>query len=131
MLAAQGRMGFQGRGRAAVVAALVSVALTACSPSIGELNLRPELHYQQTVKIKGEITRMQSAGDDTVLEIADAREDRILVRVKGKPSASIGDWVKVEGILVPEARVGDRTLYDVVVAEDVSDSSAPWFPNLL
>lgn len=123
-------MGFRGRGRVAV-AALVSVALVACSPSIGELNLRPELHYQQTVKIAGEITRMQKVGGDTVLELADARENRILVRVTGPTSVAIGEWVKVEGILVPEARVGDRTIYDVVVAEDVSDSSAPWFPNLL
>lgn len=131
MLAAQGRMGFRRRGRVAVAAACMSIALGACGPNIGDLNLRPELHYQQTVKIKGEVTRMQTAGGDTVLELADSREDRILVRVTGTPSVGIGEWVKVEGILVPEARVGDRTLYDVVVAEDVSGSSAPWFANLL
>ena len=43
----------------------------------------------------------------------------------------MGDWVKVEGVLVPEARVGDRVLYDVVVAEtSVSRTRAPRFPDL-
>lgn len=131
MLAAQGRMRFRGRGRVALGATLMSIVLAACSPTIGDLNLRPEKHYQETVKFKGQVTRMQMAGGDTILEVADPREDRILVRVTGAAEVGVSDWVKVSGILVPEARIGDRTLYDVVIAEDVSTTGAPWFPNLL
>jgi hypothetical protein len=42
-----------------------------------------------------------------------------------------GDWVRTSGILVPEARVGGTTVYDVIMAEEFSRSSAPRFENLM
>jgi hypothetical protein len=70
-------------------------------------------------------------GDDTLLEIADARDNRLLVRVSRPVDAAVGEWVEVTGVLVPEARVGDTVLYDVLTAEDVSRTRGPWFPNIM
>ncbi|HEV7731702.1 MAG TPA: hypothetical protein VGR62_06045 [Candidatus Binatia bacterium] len=110
---------------------MVAATLSACSVSIGELNLRPEQHYEEKVSIKGRIARREAVGSETLLEIADERECRILVRVNGPVTEELDTWVKVSGVLVPEMRVGSQVLYDVVAADDVSSTGAPWFPNLL
>jgi hypothetical protein len=39
--------------------------------------------------------------------------------------------VKVEGVLVPEARVADVVLYDVVTAERIRRTREPRLPNLM
>jgi hypothetical protein len=39
--------------------------------------------------------------------------------------------VKVTGVLVPDARVGDTALYDVLMAEDVSKTRGPWLPRIM
>jgi hypothetical protein len=119
------------RFRQAAKGVLLTAALAGCSPSIADLNLRPERHYQQKVTVKGQIARRQDVQGETLLELADARENRILVSVKGPVDAAVGDWVAATGVLVPETRVGGQSLYDVVVAEDVSSARAPFLPNLL
>lgn len=111
--------------------ALVGASLVGCATSIGELNLRPERHYQQKVTVTGRITRRQDVGAETVLEIADARERRLLVTARGPVAQAIGDWVAVTGVLVPEANVGGQALYDVLVAEEIDGARAPLLPNLL
>jgi hypothetical protein len=64
--------------------------------------------------------------------VADAHGARILVRTTSPVDAEVGDWVRVEGVLVPESHVVDGgTLYDVIVAEKVSRTRAPRFTNLL
>jgi hypothetical protein len=116
----------------ALVAALLSVAaLTGCTTSIRDLNLRPEKHYQQKLSVVGHVMRLQYVGDETLLEIADQRDSRLLVRVSRPLDVSVGDWVKVVGVLVPDARVGDTTLYDVLVAEEVSETRGPWLPRIM
>jgi hypothetical protein len=55
----------------------------------------------------------------------------VLVRAAHPVDARVGDWVKVTGVLVPEARVGDTVLYDVLTAEDISHTGSPWFPDLM
>ena len=112
-------------------ALVLVVALGAgCSPTIGAVNVRPEKYYQQKVSLVGRVTRMQTVAGETVLELADPREHRLLVRMQGTPDAQIGDWVKVTGVLVPEARVGTQTLYDVLVAEEIEGASEPWLDTL-
>jgi hypothetical protein len=114
-----------------LVAALCSaVALAACSPKIHQLNLRPEKYYQQKLSVVGRVMRLQVVGGDTLLEIADQRDSRLLVRVGQPLGVSVGDWVKATGVLVPDAQVGDTALYDVLVAEDVSATRAPWLPEM-
>ena len=115
-----------------LVAALCSLAmLTACATEIRDLNLRPDKHYQQKLSIVGRILRVQSVGGDTLVEVADRKENRVLVRA-GKPlDAGVGDWVEVTGVLVPEAMVGDTTLYDVLIAEDITPHRAPWIPDFM
>src|SRR5262245_32138841 len=115
----------------ACVALLFATLLAACGPTIRDLNLRPEKHYQEKLSVKGRILRMQEVGSDTLLEISDTRDSRLLVRSSRPVSSAVGDWVTVTGVLVPEARVGDSVLYDVLTAEDVSGARAPWFPNLM
>jgi len=104
--------------------------LVACRTTVATVNQRPAKYYQETVTLRGQVMRMQNLPGETLLEIADARGARILVQVKGGFEHATGDWIEVKGILVPEARVGDQLVYDVVVAEDVDDASAPWFRNL-
>ena len=114
------------------VALLSVVALVACSrTTIRDLNLRPDKHYQEKLSVTGRVMRTQTVGGDTLLEIADTRDSRLLVRSSRPIDATVGDWVKVTGVLVPEARVGDTVLYDVLTAEDVSRTGSPWFPNLM
>ncbi len=115
-----------------LVAALCSVAvLAACAPNIHDLNLRPEKFYQQKLTIEGRVMRFQVVGDETLLEIADQRDSRVLVRVGRPASVSVGDWIKVTGVLVPDARVGDTTVYDVLMAEDISPTRGPWIPEIM
>jgi hypothetical protein len=114
------------------VALLSVVALVGCwNPTIRDLNLRPDKHYQEKLSVTGRIMRTQTVGEDTLFEIADTRDSRVLVRSSRPIDATVGDWVKVTGVLVPEARVGDTVLYDVLTAEDVSRTGSPWFPNLM
>jgi hypothetical protein len=123
----QRRRRFSGR-----VTLLSAVMLAACSSTnIRDLNLRPDKHYEQKLTVSGRVMRMQAVGDDTLLEIADPRDSRVLVRASHPVDATVGDWVKVTGVLVPEARVGDTVLYDVLTAEDISHTGSPWFPDLM
>lgn len=114
------------------MALLSAVMLAACSSTnIRDLNLRPDKHYEQKLTVTGRVMRMQAVGGDTLIEIADPRDSRVLVRASHPVDATVGDWVKVTGVLVPEARVGDTVLYDVLTAEDISPTGSPWFPDLM
>lgn len=115
----------------AVGSVATTVVLAGCGTTIGNLNLRPEQHYEEKVSFKGRIVRREPVGGETLLELADERESRILVKVNGAVDEEIDTWVKVEGVLVPEARVGSQVLYDVVVADDISSTRAPLLPNLM
>lgn len=114
-----------------ILVALLATWLAACSTTISEINARPDKYYQQRVEVTGRITRRQDLSGEILLVIADARGGRMLVRAPAPVEARVGDWVEVEGILVPEARVADRVLYDVVTAEKVSPARAPRFRNLM
>jgi hypothetical protein len=114
-----------------VAALLVATALTACATTVRDLNLRPDRHYQQKVTVTARVTRMQTVGDETLLEIADVRDSRVLVRAPGRVDVSVGDWVKVTGVFVPDARLADTNIYDVITAEEISRTRAPWLPELM
>ncbi len=114
-----------------VAALLIVGTLAACAPSIRDLNLRPERHYQEKVTVTARVTRMQSVGDETLLEVVDTHDSRLLVRAPGRVDVSVGDWVKVTGVFVPEARLADTSIYDVISAEDISRASAPWFSGFM
>ncbi len=116
-------------GRGAVLLAVA--VLAGCATSIRDLNLRPDRHYQQKLSITGRVLRLERVGGDTLLEIADQRENRLLVRSARPVDVGIGEWVKVTGVLVPESRVADTTVYDVLTAEDVSRTRGPWLPEIM
>lgn len=116
--------------RAFVAVVGLATGLAGCGATIEKVNLRPTEWYEQKVTIKGRITRMQPLDDGAVLELADARDHLLLARVKGPVGVSVGEWVKVKGVLVPEADVEGRRLYDVVEGESVSTTYAPWFDRL-
>jgi hypothetical protein len=130
MVAARRHMRLPRRLVERVAALLVAVALAACSTTIRDLNLRPERHYQQKVTVVGHITRMQSAGGETLMEVTGDRDSRLLVRAPGQVAVAVGDWVKVTGVFVPDARVADTNIYDVLTAEEISKTGAPWLPDL-
>jgi hypothetical protein len=117
-------------GRLLVVLALAG-ALAACGTTVAGINARPDKYYQKRVEVVGRIARRQVLPGATLLEIVDPRGSRILVRATAPIEAEPGDWVEVEGILVPEARVGEAMLYDVITAERVSRHRAPRFRNLM
>ena len=116
---------------ATLLATVAIVTLVGCSPGISELNARPDHFYQKKLTITGRIARTQDFPEEKLLEVADARDHRILVRVSGPIEAVTGDWVKVTGVLVPEARVGGSSVYDVITAETIKPTSAPRFRNLM
>jgi hypothetical protein len=113
------------------LAALFAFALAACGTTVSSINARPDKYYQQRVDLDGRIERRQDLPGEILLEIADKRGGRILVRAAAPVDAVVGDWVNVEGILVPEARVADRVLYDVVTADSVSRTHAPRIPDFM
>ena len=115
----------------ALLAGILCVTLPACGTTIAGINARPERYYQHPVDFTGELIRRQDLPGETLLEVADRRGARILVRGPAKVDALTGEWVRVRGILVPEARVGDRILYDVVTAEQVTRTRAPRLPDLM
>jgi hypothetical protein len=117
-------------GRTLTVLVLSGV-LAACGVSVSTINARPDRYYQKKVSFSGRIARQQHLPGETLLEIADVRGGRILVHTSGPVEADTGDWVRVEGILVPEARVGDSVLYDVVTAERISRRRPPRFQNVM
>ena len=113
----------------------LSVAVAGCGGSIfgagiSELNSRPTKYYQQSVSFKARISRIQSLEGETLLEVADAQEHRIFVRAPGPVDVGVDEWVKIEGTLVPEARVGGKIVYDIVMADSISSTRAPLFRNL-
>jgi len=115
--------------RPLIVVALAS-GLVACGVSVSDINKEPKSYYQEKVSFRGRIARMQVVEGETLLEIADNRESRILASSEEPVEYQTGDWVRVKGILVPEARVGGTTLYDVVVIESIRRSRSPRFRNL-
>ena len=108
----------------------LAVAIAGCSVGIADLNARPTKHYEQAVKFKARVSRIQQLPGETLLEVADAQEHRIFVRVEGPVDLRPDDWVEVKGTLVPEARVGGKLVYDVVRAESVESARAPWLRDL-
>jgi len=111
----------------------LSVAVAGCGmfgAGIAELNARPNKHYQESVSFKGRISRIQVLEGETLLEVADAQEHRIFVRAPGTIDVGVDEWVKIEGTLVPEARVGGKLVYDIVMADSVTSARAPLLRNL-
>ena len=109
----------------------LAAGLVACGPTISGINARPDKFYQHKVKFTGRIARTQVLPDETLFEIADRRGARIVVRSTTPVEAAADDWVKVEGLLVPETRVGDAVLYDVVLADRIVRTRAPRFMGLM
>jgi len=112
-------------------AALLVLPLAGCAPTIANLNARPDKYYQHKVKVVGRIARMQFLPHGTLLEVADGQGRRLLVRSTDPVEAETGDWVSIEGILVPEMNVEEATLYDVLAAERVVRRRAPRFLNVM
>ncbi len=110
---------------------LLLFTLAACSPTISGINARPDKYYEQKLDFRGRIQRMQFLAHETLLEVADEHGGRILVRSAEPVEAEVGDWVRVEGVLVPEARIADVVLYDLVTAEHVGRTRAPRFIDLM
>ena len=108
----------------------LSVAVAGCGAGIADLNAKPNKFYQQSVSFKARISRMQSLDGETLLEVADAQEHRIFVRTSGPVDVGVDEWVKITGTLVPEARVGGKIVYDIVMADSVESARAPLLRNL-
>jgi hypothetical protein len=109
---------------------LLLAALAGCSATIADLNSHPTKHYQSDVTVTGQVTRLQTVGDEVLIEIADARDKRILLRAKAPTDLKPTDWVKAHGLFVPEAKIGQQIVYDAVLAEDIQPAKPPTFRNL-
>jgi hypothetical protein len=105
-------------------------AVSACRPSISGINARPDQFYQNKLKLRGRIVRTQELPGATLLELVDEDGARLLVSTTAPLDAKVGEWVKVVGVLVPETKLGDTPLYDVLEAERVDPTGAPWFQDL-
>jgi|SRR5687767_3302679 uncharacterized membrane protein YcgQ (UPF0703/DUF1980 family) len=111
-------------------ALLAVVVLAGCAPKVTTLVANPKKYYEQQVKIVGRVSRLHAFPTEVLLEVADAREHRILVRVPAEDAPDVDDWIEVRGVFVAELRVGDRVVYDAIAAEEVDGHRAPWLPNL-
>lgn len=111
-----------------LLAGWVALALVACRPNIGSLNANPAKYYEERVSVRARVSRLEVVDDQALLELADARERRILALVPAADAPAPGDWVRVKGVLVADRRMGDVTVYDVVVADDVGGTRPrPWW----
>jgi hypothetical protein len=120
------------RVRPLLALSLVALPLAAaCGPSISSINARPDKYYEHKLSLVARVVRTQFLPHETLLEVADARGARIIVRSAEPVDAEVGDWVRIEGVLVPEVKVEDAVLYDVVSAERVSRTRAPRFRNIM
>jgi hypothetical protein len=119
------------RLRACLLVVSLVLPLAGCAPSIASINARPDKYYQHRVKIVGRIARMQFLPHGALLEVADGEGRRLLVRSVDPVEAETGDWVRIEGIFVPEVNVEDATLYDVLAAERIVRRGAPRFLDLM
>jgi len=116
----------------ALLLALVgALTLVACGETISQINARPDRHYQSKVRFIGQVARLERLPGETLLELVGERGGRILVKSTEPVEVESGDWVSVTGLLVPEARVGDAVLYDVVLAERVSPRGPPRIPDFM
>ena len=114
----------------ALVSALFLVSLAGCAATIADLNGHPAPHYQSDVSITGQVSRVQVVGDQALLEVADARDKRVLVRTKAPVDVKPTDWVKVTGLFVPEAKIGEQTIYDTVLADEITPTKPPMLRDL-
>ena len=108
----------------------LTIATTACGPNILVLTEKPQLHYEEQVKVVGRVSRKETLGDDVLIELADSDERRILARVTSKDAPPLEQWVQVKGVFTAELRVGDRVVYDAIAVERIKKHRAPWFPYL-
>ena len=109
----------------------LAVGVGGCAPTISGINARPDKFYQHKVKFTGRIARTQILPGETLLEVADRRGARIFVHSTAPVDAGTDDWVKVTGLLVPETRVGDAVLYDIVLADGIVRTRAPRLMGLM
>lgn len=113
---------------------LTCLAVVSCSyiapPDIADLNGNPHRYYQTKLTVVGQISRMQVIGNEVLLEVADAREKRVLVKANSADDLKPSDWIKASGLFVPEIKIGNQTVYDAVMAEEISRARAPMFRNL-
>jgi hypothetical protein len=114
-----------------LLVALLALPLAGCGATIAGINARPDKFYQHKVKVVARVARMQFLPHGTLLEVADAQGRRLLVRSVEAVEAEAGDWVRIEGIFVPEVNVEDATVYDVLSAEHIERTRAPRFMNLM
>jgi hypothetical protein len=119
------------RGGRLLLVSVLGLGVAACGLTVSTINARPDKYYQHKVVFVGEIVRRQDLPGETLLEVSDVRGGRILVRSADPVEAESGGWVKVRGLLVPEAKVGGTLLYDVVLAERVAPTRAPRLRNLM
>ena len=116
--------------RSVVPFVALAAALAGCALAIPDINAKPTKYYQETVSVKGRVSRVQQLPGEVLFELADAHEHRLLVRAAAPLEVEPDDWVEVKGLFVPEARVGGRIVYDLLEANDVSKARAPWLRNL-
>ena len=114
-----------------LVAIALAAFLSACGASISGINARPDRYYEHKVSFTGRIQRMQFLAHETLLELADARGGRIIVRSADPVEAEVGEWAEVTGVLVPEMRIEDVVVYDVLAAEKVRRTRAPRLRDLM
>jgi hypothetical protein len=119
------------RAAALCLALAGSLALAACGQTISQINARPERHYQKQVRFIGQVSRLERLPGETLVELVGQRGGRILVKTTEPAEVESGDWVSISGLLVPETRVGDQVLYDVVVADRLSRRGPPRIPDFM
>jgi hypothetical protein len=97
-----------------------------------ELNSKPNKFYQQSVLLQKPGSRASSRSRaKRCSRWPTPRSTGIFVRAPGSIEAGRStSGSKIEGTLVPEARVGGKLVYDIVMADSVTSARAPLLRNL-
>src|SRR5262249_55256256 len=80
-----------------LLAIALAAALGGCGATISGINARPDKYYEHKLTFTGSVQRMQFLAHETLLEVADSRGGRIIVRSSEPVDVEVGEWVKVTG----------------------------------
>jgi hypothetical protein len=112
----------------AAVLGLLGATGAGCRPGIATVNATPERYYAHELRLYGrvgEVTPPATPDSPTVFQLVAESGERMIVVTAAPFTLEPGDWVRARGQFNGEVRVGERVLYDALVATSIRRARAP------